>query len=217
MEINKNMMKIYRPIGSNKLTQRFGANEACVGFTGIHPVKVVKKVNGICPSGTRDMYQAMGMKGHNGEDWATWYREPCYFPVESNLTWKARTEIDRDGGKGVDVISNEEINLTGTPTHIKFRFWHLADSAVHDGQAVIQGQRIGYCDSTGASSGNHLHFSMKFCDSNGKTIYPDNGFRGAVDFRPWFINEFVQMPIKPKNNLVDELNKLIFLLQNIGK
>jgi murein DD-endopeptidase MepM/ murein hydrolase activator NlpD len=41
------------------------------------------------------------------------------------------------------------------------RYHHLQSWIVAWGQNVLSGQVIGYCDSTGASTGNHLHFEIR--------------------------------------------------------
>ena len=215
-------MKVFRPIVSNRITQNFGESKACQeNFRGFYPLKVVSKVNGVCPPGFRSFYESLGMKGHDGLDIAAWYKEPCYFPVELETTWHAKNEVDRDGGKGVDVISDKPLALTLVDgsreyNHIKFRFWHLFDSGVYDGQVVKKGQIIGYCDSTGASTATHLHWSMKFCLPDGTAMYKNNGYNGAIDFTPWYVNEFVGTPMPQKSNVSNELSKLIFLLKNLG-
>ena len=42
------------------------------------------------------------------------------------------------------------------------RYGHLSDILVGCGQAVYQGQLLGYCGSTGYSSGAHLHFEVRY-------------------------------------------------------
>lgn len=42
------------------------------------------------------------------------------------------------------------------------RYGHFSDIAVGCGQAVYQGQLLGYCGSTGWSSGPHLHFEIRY-------------------------------------------------------
>lgn len=52
---------------------------------------------------------------------------------------------------------------------LKTRYAHMLSFAVKDGQSVGRGQLIGYCGSTGNSSGPHLHFEVIL---NGVTVDP---------------------------------------------
>jgi hypothetical protein len=55
---------IHRPIRSSRISQKFGANQACAYPNG----KIVAKVGNVCPTGSQDFYKAMGMQGHSGID-----------------------------------------------------------------------------------------------------------------------------------------------------
>jgi len=178
-------MKIYRPVRTNRITQKFGANDACAKIVGGR-YKVVSAKNNLCPVGYSRFYPLIGLRGHNGQDNKTYHGEPLFFPVDiPGMEWYADTEVDPDGGIGVDVISRRPIELQGFTAHVKFRFWHLKSVAVYDGKPVKLGDLLGYCDSTGASSGDHLHWAMKRCDDEGNTFNTANGYSGAVDFSPW--------------------------------
>ena len=107
-------MKIYRAVKTNRLNQTFGDNLSCVKTNNgipIRPFQVITK-NNTCPIGYVDFYTAIGMSGHNGEDWAIYHGEPIYFNIEANTKWFARTEVDADGGVGLDVISVDPISFT---------------------------------------------------------------------------------------------------------
>lgn len=52
---------------------------------------------------------------------------------------------------------------------------------------VKAGEVIGYADSTGFSSGHHLHVTCKELDQNGLVKNRDNGHDGAVDFSAWLV------------------------------
>lgn len=52
-------------------------------------------------------------------------------------------------------------------------YGHMSSRAVSEGQAVSQGQTIGYVGSTGNSTGPHLHFEIRNAD-------------GPIDFNGWF-------------------------------
>lgn len=185
-------MEIHRPVKTNSYNQAFGSNLTC-----IHPItrKVVTKRGDTCPVGYADLYEHFGMKGHNGIDLGTYHGEPLYFPVIANTEWYIKTEVDREGGLGIDVYSVDPI---WNGFRAKFRFWHLLSFAVHDGQKVTPGTLLGYCDNTGASSGDHLHWSMKLVDENDNTIASNNGYYGAIDFSQYykhnsFILDFIKV------------------------
>lgn len=225
-------MKIYRPIKSDWRTQDFGDLKACaqLGEDGkpIRPFIVkANKVNGVCPVGWTDFYQSLGLKGHNGEDWLTWHGEPLYFPVDCPEAggWWMQDASDLDGGLGVDVISKKEVEINGQKSYIKFRFWHLM-KAWKDTDVKL-GELIGYCDNTGASSGDHLHWAMKRCYSNGVGINYNNGYYGAEDFSEFYKNIFVLHELKRRQDilqieeeikeaqlsLIDRLRQLVSLLK----
>ena len=50
-------------------------------------------------------------------------------------------------------------------------YMHMTHFVVYAGQTVSQGQLIGYCGSTGASTGPHLHFGISL---NGTYVNPAN-------------------------------------------
>ena len=50
-------------------------------------------------------------------------------------------------------------------------YMHMTHYTVRSGQSVKQGQVIGYCGSTGASTGPHLHFGISY---NGSYVNPAN-------------------------------------------
>ena len=178
------MIKYYRSLKSNRITQQFGQNIPCVKLdengNPIRPFMVVSGTdNFTCPVGYAKFYPIIELRGHNGIDWACWSGEPVYFNVVSENLEKIKgicyTEIDQDGGKGVDVEFKDNGNL------YKIRYWHLKDQLVYDGQEIESGQLIGYADTTGASSGNHLHEGIKPLNKDGSNLFSDNGFTGAVN------------------------------------
>ena len=68
------------------------------------------------------------------------------------------------GGAGYYVAIN---HLDGFST----RYLHMTHYIVSPGQYVAPGQIIGYCGSTGGSTGPHLHFSVYY---NGQAVNPAN-------------------------------------------
>lgn len=201
-------MKIYRPIKTNVRTQKFGESKACQYPNG----KVVSKIGNSCPYGSISLYEKLGLKGHNGEDWNTIHGEPLFFPVVAETEWYAKHEKDWNGGLGVDIISTRPI-LDGK--YVKFRFWHLKGTVLHDGQVVRAGQFMGYCDNTGLSSGDHLHWSMKIVDSKGRTQNRDNGYSGAIDFSEYFENEFILNTLGISDSRVSVMYRTLLRVMHI--
>lgn len=206
-------MIIYRPIYSWRCSQRFAENLACCltdqRGNPIWPYIVRRVRNDKCSYGFVKWYPILGLKGHNGEDWPIWNGEPLYFSVQAETEWYAKNYKDADGGLGIDVYSKSPID---NGQYVKFRFHHIGQSLVKDYEPVFIGQMIARCDNTGASSGRHVHWAKKFCDANGQTIGRDNGYRGAVDFRVDFINEFVLNAIGQSYPLFCLLRSLLFNL-----
>ena len=205
-------MLICRPIKTHILSQRFAESRACarlnVSKQPIRPFQIKTKRKGECPIGYSDFYALLGMKGHNGFDVTSWYQEPLFFPVIAECEWEARTEIDSSGGVGLDVFSKTRIKIDVLPKEagaqarkefedndgfmfVKFRFWHAKNNLVVDGTLIRLGDKIQLCDSTGASSGNHLHFGFKFCSPSRVTLDKNNGYYGAVDFSRWYTDIFI--------------------------
>lgn len=222
------MFKIYRPIHTDFLTQKFGENLACIKVDdfgkAIRPFQVLPGVYpGTCPIGSTKFYPEIGLKAHNGQDWSAYHGEPIYFPAVSDpaVTWKVINEVDADGGIGVNVYSQQPIPFDTLPVYDEgafkmirnqydtlggklfpmFKFWHLLSPAVPDGTLVKAGDLIGYGDSTGASSGDHLHWSMKIHGGSvqgfGFSIDSDNGYTGALDQTQYYENKFILDVTKP--------------------
>lgn len=218
-------MKIFRPVRDAQMTQRFGERKACITSGGA----VIYKRSLTCPIGSQDFYESLGMKGHNGTDFATYVGEKLYFPVVAHTTWRSVDASDWSGGLGIDVISNAPISsLLIAPEgeyahkvylegklHVKFRFWHL--NRVWADPDVFIGEEIGQCGNTGASSAPHLHMSMKFCTQDGTTLDDNNGYDGAVSFEPYYIDQFIlehllrDMPVSPQ----DQINRFLSRIRNL--
>ena len=178
-------MKVYRPIRTNAISQKFGESAACVKIGARGPV--IYKHGLVCSEGYEDFYARLGLKGHNGWDLVAKHGEPVYFSVAADAEWYALDATDSSGGIGVDIISKQPID----GQYLKFRFWHLKNEMVNDDQPIVVGHLLGYADSTGASSGDHVHMEMKVCDETGITLNRENGYFGAMPFDEWYENRFI--------------------------
>lgn len=118
-----------------------------------------------------DVYSKLGLKGHNGLD------IPCAkgTPVFASHDGKVIKISDKPTyGLGVTIQSND-----GTFVTI---YWHLMSYNVKVGQEIKAFDLIGLADSTGYSTGNHLHFGLYHSEES-KT----NGYDGAIDPLPYII------------------------------
>lgn len=202
MEYQK--LQIFRPIRSKKITQHFHDNEACVYSNG----KVVGKGRNGCPHGSEDFYKSIGMKSHGALDIALITGENVLHGATYDGWMK--TEVDNKGGIGVDVVSKDPLFFLphelpselipqlepatfgaqkGYVCHVKERHWHLKSVVGYDGKPVTFGQVIGLGGSTGASTAPHNHYAFKWCDKNGATLLPNNGYYGSFDFSPFYHHE----------------------------
>lgn len=81
-------------------------------------------------------------------------------------------------GKATKVVYNNSssgygnyIIITHETGGLSTLYAHLRRPSINQGDTVVQGQVIGKCDSTGSSTGNHLHFEVRV---NGKHQNPTN-------------------------------------------
>lgn len=190
-------LKMFRPMRSKKISQRFGENIACIYYESRKIIGIRR--NKRCPDGSRPFYQSLDMEGHNGYDIPAVMGEKIYHNGDFNGTMK--TEVDMDGGIGVDIVSDEMLFFDGPPpkglrgivemsgggflSYVKIRHWHLKAPLGYDGKKVKFGDPIGLAGSTGASSGPHDHMGLKWCNARGRALLPDNGYFGAFDPEPF--------------------------------
>ncbi len=192
-------LKLLRPVETDHLTQRFGDNQACArtvpGGAPRRPYQIIDKVNGVCPQGSRDFYKLIGLKGHNGQDNATWHLEPVYHCALFS-GWM-QTAHDQDGGLNVMVVSSDAFMPcnqgcpAGTMHHVMMIYAHGGKAIGYEKLAVVPGQNIMLADNTGDSSGDHCHWAPKWCDEKGVQLHTNNGYSGAFAPDPFFTNIFI--------------------------
>jgi len=169
-----NMTPIFfRPVDPWFIAQPFGTNWVCINDSTRELVGV-DHTTGLCPAGTRSVYSSM--RGHNGLDIPTKRWQPVYAAREGTVV-EVETEVSR--GLGVGVYHD-----LGSYGKWKTRYWHLAAINVHLGDRVETGQLLGYADSTGYSTADHLHFEVKPQLAPNVNAEPDNGYFGSVDPLP---------------------------------
>lgn len=132
---------------------------------------------------TMKWYTDMGMKGHNGIDFACPNGTPILSCLDGFVEYVGQ---DSAGGIGVYVIHPKE--------GLKSIYWHMRDYVVKVGDEVKKGDILGVSDNTGMSTGAHLHFGLKKVEKVGKmwqTLNSDNGFRGSID--PFYMLDSVNI------------------------
>ncbi len=142
------------------------------------------------------IYNEQGLAGHNGTDFITGFGTEVYASTDG----MAYYQIDSAGGHGVIVITSEQFEYKGEQIYFKTIYWHLIDPIKHPeyespiqdfplGKQVKAGDIIGYADSTGLSTGNHLHFGLKplkkINDNLYQNIEQENGYFGAINPEPY--------------------------------
>lgn len=216
-------LELYYPVKPYIKYQNFGDNDACsqISTLPFAQRKIVSKKNDVCPVGYEELYPLLGMKGHTGMDMFGGNDWPCYAST-SGVIEEIQTEIER--GLGVGIITKDKYEFEGGEYQAKTRYWHLKGINVSKGQEVKVGHLIGWCDSTGLSSGHHLHFELKPVRKDGDTyvnVCQNNGYFGSVNPEPYFNKQFAQEVGKFMFNLEsgmkgNEVKRLQQVLKSLG-
>lgn len=178
-----------------------------------------------------EYYRANGIDilFHNGLDLLAYHGQPVF----ASHTGLASYQIDDRGGHGITIRSEEKALLFGQETYYKTGYWHLCDFRKEkqykpliptDGEEypVKVGDIIGYADSTGFSSGDHVHFFLKPIaqDKKGRwyNIRQDNGVGGCVD--PSFYMSKFSAPeyvksLQRANDAIETVEKALVHYQDV--
>ena len=113
-------------------------------------------------------YSFMGLVAHNGRDIGLENGDEVFASHDGTANFQ------EDSKKGLGVVI--------TTQGYKTIYWHLKDCVqpLNSTWQVKKGDLIGHGDSTGFSTGPHLHYGLKLLDSNGNVLNRDNGYDGAV-------------------------------------
>ena len=122
-----------------------------------------------------EVYGQWGLLGHNGRDWGI----PTGIPILAPLAGECRVFWDA-GGYG----ENVEVYFDGG--HVILAHGIRGSTRVRNGQVVQAGDHLFNNNSTGFSSGPHLHLGLKLDG------HEDNGYRGAVDPSPYFVDKLTE-------------------------
>jgi murein DD-endopeptidase MepM/ murein hydrolase activator NlpD len=183
------MTFLYQPLNPFIVFQKFGENAACSNpdKTGV----VSQLPDGTCPAGKVKLYPLFGVQGHTGIDCIAKKWQPVYASADGFVE-ELQTEEAR--GLGVGIITDQKYfcTETGKEEYFKYRNWHFISMDVEKGDKVKIGDFLGYADSTGYSSGDHLHFELKPVAQNSNGVWynilQSNGYFGSVDPIPYMFD-----------------------------
>jgi len=188
-----NKLKLYLPVrdsnGRFTISQQFGVNGEYYRANGINVV------------------------GHNGLDIVCERGAPIY-ATHDGVGYVGK---DINEGLGVIIITNEKFEYKNEETYFKTIYWHLKSWNIGDGQSIKAGDCIGYADSTGFSTGDHLHFGLKPVmpgETNRQwyNIEQSNGYLGCINPINYFNGVFADnIPIQ--RTLIEKLTLLVNLLR----
>lgn len=139
------------------------------------------------------VYVASGLKSHGGSD------IPCKTGSLVTAAIEGTVVEDFDDpnlGNGISIVTpskyklpllHQDPSLNGTivETHVVCRYWHSMQNTVSVNQFVKRYHVVAYANSTGKSTGPHVHFETKYAEANGNTLFKDNGWLGRFDHLPY--------------------------------
>ena len=123
------------------------------------------------------MYHQFGWKWHNGIDFRC--NKHIVFATHEGICRVVRSTA----GYGNHVYIIRMSHDWGYETI----YGHLSDIFVKDGQKVTTRTAIGKSGNTGNSTGPHLHFWLRFLNSNMTQRDKWNGYDGYIDPLPYFL------------------------------
>lgn len=174
-------LSLYYPLKPHYVTQKFGET----AFLSYY------KENGVTFS------------GHNGMDLVCHHGDP----IRATHDGLAYYQVDQKQGHGVVIITEDKYDYGAGMFNFKTIYWHLVDPVKepkykspiqgHDGMRVKAGDIIGYTDSTGLSTGDHLHFGCKPVmkgepNKAWGNVLQNNGYQGAIDPEPFFNGKYAE-------------------------
>ena len=131
-------------------------------------------------------YSQFGLIGHNGIDFPAPLGTPIYAIGDGWIVEQTAKET----GFGLRITQRIELNnkfymvvyghmqKLEDPTNIPFNWGNKT-------KTVKEGDTIGYVNSTGFSTGNHLHLGLYEMTESGQTLNLNNGYKGAIDPMPF--------------------------------
>jgi len=153
-------------------------------------------------------YIALGLRGHNGIDYASPTGSDCRWNCDKRGEVIEVSDSPTYGKKIVVMVKNDDGRW------YKFYYGHLKDFFVKEGNVVDCGDLLGHTDNTGKyTTGPHCHFGFYECSDITQTLNKNNGYDGALDPRNTcgvkYLDMYVCEYLAKLNQAVGILQKLI--------
>ena len=199
--------------------QKFGQDDVCID-KATH-TKYAMKLSTGCANGYESIYQWLGLKGHNGIDIPCDFREPVFAAHDGIVM-----NVSKDRGKGIGcyVRTLKEFDYKTGLSYFKTGYWHFHEIVVEDGDYVEVGDLLGFGDTTGYSTGNHLHFELKpIYQENGvwQNKEQEMGYYGCADPLPYIIEKDAEDRREELDSIAEKLKiiaeKIKWLFTQINK
>lgn len=141
-------------------------------------------------------YQQFGFSRHNGIDMVGRVdlpKFPLYCPVKGFFVWQVRNSPD-GGGNEFYLISKEDLVIGDKVCRAMLVFMHNEKVLVQAGYEPALGELISVGDSTGFSTGPHLHMGLYRVSYNGSQVFKldTNDANNSYDPAPFMVKESAQ-------------------------
>lgn len=142
-----------------------------------------------------EIYGQFGQKGHNGNDYGAPKSTPAIASHDGPVVFD---EQKNPAGtfKGYGKFARITFDEDGFTWEVTYGHLERFEGV---NRQVKAGDVIGYVDSTGFSTGNHLHFGLRKL-LNGQVVDQNNGYSGSIDPEPYLHMDFYK--IKGESTIV---------------
>lgn len=135
-------------------------------------------------------YEQFGFTHHNGIDYATVADQTAYAMCDGIVS---EVGTQKGAGNFVRYRTVGKVEVQGRLEWVEFMYMHAAKVLVKKGDIVKAGDPLIICDSTGFSTGNHLHISAYYLTPLGaKARVGWEGTNWCFDFSRYYNNFFAE-------------------------
>lgn len=171
------------------------------------PIDNIRKFAPIAPNGSEiyisqlygknpQIYQKFGMTGHDGIDIAAPFDTKA---LSAHNGWVVES-VPRDTGYGLRVqiyFEDTDYNWLTIYGHFHESAWGEIPYDINNrSHPIKEGDLVGLVDSTGFSTGNHLHFGLRQLNKQNQILNYNNGTFGWIDSLPYW-KDLSVMETKP--------------------